>query len=109
MFVKLDNIANFEMTLRPKHLHRDPARLGLVEGPRYGAVQRRPGFGIDLGSERGLERRVRIVGPQEVGVAHEERFLVVIGIEELGRAGSEVGSGNDQSLVGDQEVCRHRR
>jgi hypothetical protein len=50
------------------HLYGDPPGFRLVEGARGVAVQRGPGFLVDLGLERGLERLVRIVRAQEIGV-----------------------------------------
>ena len=41
-----------------------------------------PGFLVDFGFEGGLEGFVGVVGAEEVGVAHEEAFLVVVGIDE---------------------------
>ena len=45
-------------------------------------MQRFPGLGVDLGFERGLERLVGIVCAEEVGVADEEIFLVVVSVDE---------------------------
>ena len=72
------------------HFHRDAAALGFLEWPRCVAVQRRPGFFVDLGFEGGLQRAVGIVGAEEVGVADEEAFFVVVGIDEP--AGDAVGA-----------------
>ena len=60
----------------------DAAGGGFFEWARGVAVQRCPGVGVDLGFERGLERLVGIVGAEEVGVAHEKVFLVVVGVDE---------------------------
>ncbi len=49
-----------------------------------------PGFLVDLGFERRAQRFVRVVGTEEVGVADEEAFLVVVGIDEP--AGDAVGA-----------------
>ena len=46
------------------------------------AVQRCPGVGVDLGFEGGLERLVRIVCAQKLGVAHEKVVLDVVGVDE---------------------------
>src|SRR5713101_5004422 len=70
-------------------LHGDAARSGLVEGTRRVAVQGGPGRLVDLGLERGLQRAVGVVRPQEVGVADEEALLVVVGVDEP--AGDAVG------------------
>ena len=72
------------------HLHGDAAGLGLAKRPRGVAVQRRPGFCVDLGLERRLERAVGVVGAEEVGVADEEALLVVVGVDEP--AGDAVGA-----------------
>lgn len=49
-----------------------------------------PGFGVDLGLERRLEGPVGVVRSEEVGVADEKAFLVVVGVDES--AGDAVGS-----------------
>ena len=64
------------------HLYGDAAGFGFVEGAGGVAVQRRPGFFVDLGLERGLEGLVGIVCAEEIGVADEEALLVVIGVDE---------------------------
>ena len=108
------------------HLHGDPAGLGLVERARCVAVQRRPGFCIDLGFERGLQRAIGVVCAEEVGVADEEAFFVVVGVDEP--AGDAVGAVADDFaglgfedvhavdldaqlavLFGDQDRCPVRR
>src|ERR1700730_6445304 len=43
------------------HLHSDPSPLGFGERPRRVAVESGPGFGVDLGLQRGLEGTVGIV------------------------------------------------
>ena len=53
--------------------HRDPARLRLIERARCVAVERRPGFFVDLRLERRLERAVGIVRAQEVGAGEANR------------------------------------
>ena len=63
-------------------LDRDAPGFGFIEGPRGVAVERCPGFFVDLGFEGGLERRVGIVGAQEIGLADEEAFFVVVGVDE---------------------------
>jgi len=62
--------------------HGDTAGFGFVEGSGGVAVQRGPGFFVDLGSERGFEGAVRVVRAEEVGVADEEAFFVVVGVDE---------------------------
>lgn len=64
------------------HLHRNPPRLRLVEGARNIAVERRPGVSVNFRLERGLEGFVGVVCAQEVGVADEEAFFVVVGVDE---------------------------
>ena len=66
--------------------HGNATGLGFVEGTGGVAVQCRPGFFVDLGLERGLERAVRVVCTEEVGVTHEEAFFVVVGVDEPGRS-----------------------
>src|ERR1700733_11104469 len=63
---------------------------GFIERPRDIAVESGPGVFVDLGFQRGLEGLVGVVRAWEVGVAGEEAFLVVLGIEEP--AGDAVGS-----------------
>ena len=61
---------------------RDAAGGGFVEGAGGVAVERCPGFCVDLGFEGGFERRVRIVRAQEIGVADEEALFVVVGVDD---------------------------
>ena len=68
----------------------DAAGAGLGEGSGGVAVQGFPGFGVDLGFEGGLERLVGVAGAEEVGVADEEVFFVVVGVDEP--AGDAVGA-----------------
>ena len=72
------------------HLHRDPPACRLVERARGVAVERRPGFLVDLGLQRRLQRAVGIVRAEEVGVADEEALFVVVGVDEP--AGDAVGA-----------------
>ena len=75
------------------HLHRDPARFGLVEGAGGVAAQCGPGVFVDFGSEAVFERVVGVAGAEEVGVADEETFLVVVGVDKpTGDALGTVGS-----------------
>ena len=55
---------------------------GLGEWARHVAVERCPSVCIDLGLEGGLQRLVRVIGSEEVGVANEERLFVVVGVDE---------------------------
>lgn len=55
-------------------LHRDSPRLRLLEGARSIAVERGPGFRINLGLQRGLQRTVGVVGTEEVGHGARRSF-----------------------------------
>jgi len=70
--------------------HGDAAGLRFGERARGVAVQRGPCLFIDLGFQRGLQRAVRIVRAEEVGMADEEAFFVVVGVDEP--AGDAVGT-----------------
>ena len=63
-------------------LHRDAPGLRFGEGPGGVAVKAGPGVFVDFSLKGGLERLVGIVRPQEVGVADEETFLVIVGVDE---------------------------
>ena len=52
------------------------------KGPGGVAVEAGPGLGVDLGLERGFQGLVGVAGAKEIGVAHEETFLVVVGVDE---------------------------
>ena len=56
--------------------------VGLSNGREVSLWRRRPGFLVDLGLERRLQRLVGIVRAEEVGVADEEALLVVVGVDE---------------------------
>ena len=84
----------------PEHLHHfipevvddfdgDAAGWGLGEGAGRVAVQGGPGFLVDFGFEGGFQRLIGIIGAEEVGVADEKAFLVVVGVNEP--AGDAVG------------------
>src|SRR5689334_4949408 len=60
----------------------DAAVLGFVEGAGGVTVERFPGFFVDLGLQRGFERFVWVVRAQKIGVAYEEAFFVVVGVNE---------------------------
>ena len=64
------------------YLNRDPPILGFLERSRCVAVERRPGFFVDLGFQGGLQCAVRVLGAEEIGVADEEAFLVVVRVDE---------------------------
>ena len=53
-------------------------------------MERFPGFPVNLRFQRRLERFVRVVCAEEIGVAHEKTLRVVIGINEP--AGDAVGA-----------------
>lgn len=85
------------------HLHRDAAGSGFVEGAGGVAVEGGPGVGVDFGLEGGLEGLVGVVGAEEVGVADEEGFFVVVGVDEP--AGDAVGAvAPDFAGVGVEDV-----
>lgn len=63
-------------------LHSDAPGLWLGERTGGVTIQRGPGFFVDLGFEGGLERAVGVVGTEEVGVADEETFFVVVSVDE---------------------------
>ena len=65
--------------------HRDSTRLGLVERARDVAMERGPGFFVDLGLQRCLERLVGIIRAEEIRVADEEAFFVVVRVDEPAR------------------------
>ena len=64
------------------HLDRNATGGGLIEGTRGIAMQRFPGFFVDLGFEGGLEARIGIIGAQEIGMPDEEALFVIVGIDE---------------------------
>ena len=63
-------------------LYGDTARFRFGKGARDVAMERGPGFLVDLGFKGGSERAVWIIRTQEVGMADEETFFVVVGIDE---------------------------
>ena len=63
----------------------DAAGFGLGERARDGAVQGFPRFLVNLRTQTGFERLIRIVLAEKIGVAHEETFLVVIRVNEPAR------------------------
>ena len=85
------------------HLHGNSAGFRFVERPGQVAVQGGPGFLIYFGLQGRLESLVGVVGAQEVGVADEETFFVVVGIDEpAGDAFGPVGA--DFAGVGVEHV-----
>lgn len=84
-------------------LHRNPPRLRLLERTRGVAVQCRPCFRVDLRLQRGFERAVGVVGAEEVGVADEEAFFVVVGVDKP--AGDAIGAvADDFTGLGFEDV-----
>ena len=55
---------------------------GAGERTRDVAVESRPGGRVDLRLEGRLQRLVRVVRAQEIGVADEETLLVIVGVDE---------------------------
>jgi len=72
------------------NLHGNTAGLRFGEGPGGVAIERGPGFLVDLGLESGLERAVGVVRAEEIGVADEEALFVVVGVDEP--AGNAIGA-----------------
>ena len=72
------------------HLHGDAAGFGFFEGAGGVAVEGGPGVGVDFGFEGGFQGGVGIVGAEEISVADEETFLVIVGVDEP--AGDAVGT-----------------
>src|SRR5260221_1188273 len=64
---------------------RDLAAGGPFKGVALGRIQRGPGGLVDFGAQGALELFVRLVGAGEVGVADEETFFVVVGVDEPAR------------------------
>src|SRR4051812_42283141 len=62
--------------------HSDTSRLWFLKGARDVAVERGPGFFVDLGLEGGLQSTIGIVRSKEIGLTDEEALFVVIGIYE---------------------------
>ena len=72
------------------HLHGDSPLFWFFERAGGVAVEGFPGFGVDFGFQGGFQGGIRIVGTEEVGVADEKAFFVVVGVDEP--AGDAVGS-----------------
>ena len=64
------------------YLYRYTPGLGLVERPGGVTVESGPCVFVDLGLEGGFQSLVGVVCTQEVGMADEEAFLVVVGIDK---------------------------
>ena len=45
-------------------------------------MERLPGFPVNLGFQRRLERFVRVIRAEEIGVPHEKTLRVIVGIDE---------------------------
>src|SRR5665213_3120092 len=60
----------------------DAAGFGFAERAGGVAVEGGPGFGVDFGFQGGFQGVVGVVGAQEISVADEEAFLVVVGVNE---------------------------
>ena len=72
------------------NLDRDLAFIGrFLEGDGFVGVERAPGGFVDFGAEGAFEFVVGFVGACEVGVADDEGFFVVVGVDEP--AGDVVG------------------
>ena len=95
------------------HLDRDLAGLGLLKGVGGRRVQGAPGGLIDLGPQGALQFFVRLVGAGKVGVANDEGFLVVVGVDEpagnvVGGVGAHFASGrvvNVQAFKMDSDLA----
>jgi len=64
------------------YLHRNTPCFRLVKWARCVAVECGPCVFVNLCLESSLERFIWIIGPEEVGVANEETLLVVVGVDE---------------------------
>jgi len=62
------------------HLHGDAPSLRLGKRDGNVAVERFPGFLVDLSLERGLQALIGVVLAEEIGLAHEEALTVVVAI-----------------------------
>ena len=60
----------------------DLAGLGFGEWAALGAVDAGPSRFVNLGAQRALEVYVGFAGTDEVGVADEKAFAVVVGVDE---------------------------
>ena len=60
----------------------DASAWWFSEGAAGVAVERFPCLFVDLGFEAAFERFVEIVRAEEISVADEEAFLVVVGVDE---------------------------
>ncbi len=80
-------------------LDRDLAFIGrFLEGDGFVRVERAPGGFVDFGAEGAFEFVVGFVGAGEVGMADDEGFFVVVGVDEpagdvIGGVGADLASG----------------
>src|SRR5690554_4161312 len=85
------------------HLNRNSAGLRLAKRSRDITVQSFPCFPIYLGLQSDLQRFVWICGSKEVGMAHEEGFFVVVGVDKP--AGNTVGGvADDLASLGFEHI-----
>ena len=82
------------------HFHGDTAGGGLGERDGGVAVERLPGFLIDFGLEGGFEALVGVVLAEEVGLAHEEAFAVVVAVDEPAGDGGGCGAPSGDQFGG---------
>ena len=81
----------------------DAAGFGLVEGAGGIAIEAFPGGFVNLGFQSRFKGFVGIVGSEEVGMADEEAFFVVVGVDEP--AGDAFGStGFDFARLGAEDI-----
>src|SRR5690606_16999560 len=107
-------ISSLSLSADSKHLHhlipqviddfyRDAPGLWLFKWAGGVAVEGGPGVFVDFGFQRGFKRFVRVTGAEEVGLADEEGFFVVVGVDKP--AGDAVGAvGADFASVGVEDV-----
>jgi hypothetical protein len=80
------------------HLHRDAAARRPRERAGGVGIKRRPRILVDIGLQCGLQALVGIVRAEEIGVADEKAFLVIVGVDEP--------SGDALGVVGSRIVSR---
>lgn len=83
------------------HLDSNTPRDRLFEWSRGIAVEGGPGVGVDFGFEGGFQGFVGIALAEEIGVADEKAFAVVVGVDEP--AGDVVGFAGDDFAGGGVE------
>ena len=84
LFLATLNVIHFEdfVAVVVDYFDGDLAGVGAVEGAAGGAVEAAPGGFVDFGAEGALEFFVRLIGAGEVGMANEEAFAIVVGVDE---------------------------